>query len=330
MMDAPALAVSEALRDQPFPVFAFEMEHLTIVGANEATYKFLDRPSRSLNGLPIAELVTEDDRPSVTASARLLGSGAVESYRAVRHFLIPNGTEVTAMIWVRLTTNDGIAFGLATIETDAAGMSMPIFDTSLKVALAVTNHDWTIEQVSNEIEKILGRSPDALKGSPLLGLFQPDDVQNLMLVVGRIVTDGGGATLRTHLRAANDRWREVCCLVVTMCHHSPPRLGLAFAAVPEFATEETPELHRQLAILGNIVFGGVDQLRSAGAPRAFSRRQWEVLTHLVRGERVEEIAAALYLSPSTVRNHLTAIYKKFGVHSQAGLMAKLFETLKAR
>ena len=32
----------------------------------------------------------------------------------------------------------------------------------------------------------------------------------------------------------------------------------------------------------------------------------------------------MYLSPSTVRNHLTAIYRKFGVHSQAALLAKLF------
>ena len=48
---------------------------------------------------------------------------------------------------------------------------------------------------------------------------------------------------------------------------------------------------------------------------------------LVHGERVSDIAAALFLSPSTVRNHLTAIYKKFGVHSQAGLLAKLLDIL---
>ena len=52
-------------------------------------------------------------------------------------------------------------------------------------------------------------------------------------------------------------------------------------------------------------------------------RQWEILTRLVRGQRVQEIADALYLSPSTVRNHLTAIYRKFGVHSQAELLAAL-------
>jgi PAS domain S-box-containing protein len=58
---------------------------------------------------------------------------------------------------------------------------------------------------------------------------------------------------------------------------------------------------------------------------ALSARQREILAHLARGERVEEIAAAIYISPSTVRNHLSVIYRKFGVHSQAGLLVKLFD-----
>jgi DNA-binding CsgD family transcriptional regulator len=39
--------------------------------------------------------------------------------------------------------------------------------------------------------------------------------------------------------------------------------------------------------------------------------------------RASTIAEALYLSPSTVRNHLTMIFRKFGVHSQLELIHKL-------
>jgi PAS domain S-box-containing protein len=49
-------------------------------------------------------------------------------------------------------------------------------------------------------------------------------------------------------------------------------------------------------------------------------RQWEILSRLLRGDRVATIAAALYVSPSTVRNHLSAIFRKFGVHSQLELL----------
>jgi DNA-binding NarL/FixJ family response regulator len=54
-----------------------------------------------------------------------------------------------------------------------------------------------------------------------------------------------------------------------------------------------------------------------------SARQWEVISRLARGERVSTIAADMYLSQSTVRNHLSAIFRKVGVHSQRELLALL-------
>jgi DNA-binding CsgD family transcriptional regulator len=54
-----------------------------------------------------------------------------------------------------------------------------------------------------------------------------------------------------------------------------------------------------------------------------SARQREIVSRLLAGERVPEIAKAIYLSPTTVRNHLTAVFRKFGVHSQVELLAVL-------
>jgi HD-GYP domain-containing protein (c-di-GMP phosphodiesterase class II) len=56
---------------------------------------------------------------------------------------------------------------------------------------------------------------------------------------------------------------------------------------------------------------------------ALSARQWEVLSHLMRGERVRTIADKLFVSESTVRNHLSAVFERFGVHSQVQLLALL-------
>ena len=53
---------------------------------------------------------------------------------------------------------------------------------------------------------------------------------------------------------------------------------------------------------------------------ALTARQWEVLSRLLVGDRVPTIAADLFISQSTVRNHLAAIYELFGVHSQAELI----------
>jgi DNA-binding NarL/FixJ family response regulator len=54
-----------------------------------------------------------------------------------------------------------------------------------------------------------------------------------------------------------------------------------------------------------------------------STRQWEILSRLLEGERVSTIATRLFISQSTVRNHLSMIFQRFGVHSQAELIAKL-------
>jgi len=226
-------------------------------------------------------------------------------------------------VWVRLVTIAGSRIGLA-IAPEPGSVRWPI-DANIKIALAVTDHDWTIEHVSNDIAHVLGRNPDTYKGSPLLGLLQPSDAQDFMSALGRLAADEGGVTLRTHLRAGGDRWQEVWCLVVAMCQHQPPRLGLAITAIPDLGLEFTSELHLPLTVLHSDVLGGIDKLGSQIPSGSLSARQWEILARLVRGERAQEIASSLYLSPSTVRNHLTTIYKKFGVHSQAGLLAKFLE-----
>jgi DNA-binding NarL/FixJ family response regulator len=70
-------------------------------------------------------------------------------------------------------------------------------------------------------------------------------------------------------------------------------------------------------------FNAVPGLRRLQEVHDLSPRQWEVLRRLLNGQRVPTISAELFLSQSTVRNHLTAIFERFGVHSQAELLARL-------
>ncbi|HUT23346.1 MAG TPA: response regulator transcription factor [Sumerlaeia bacterium] len=58
-------------------------------------------------------------------------------------------------------------------------------------------------------------------------------------------------------------------------------------------------------------------------PVALSRREYEVLAALLRGFANKEIASALYISERTVKNHLTHIYRKFGVSGRSQLFNRL-------
>jgi DNA-binding CsgD family transcriptional regulator len=53
-------------------------------------------------------------------------------------------------------------------------------------------------------------------------------------------------------------------------------------------------------------------------------REQEITRGVSRGLSNQEIAADLFLSPHTVRDHLKAIFAKVGVASRGELVAKLF------
>ncbi|MDQ4048825.1 MAG: helix-turn-helix transcriptional regulator [Actinomycetota bacterium] len=56
----------------------------------------------------------------------------------------------------------------------------------------------------------------------------------------------------------------------------------------------------------------------------FSQRELEVTRLIARGLGTSEIAAELFLSPHTVRDHVKAVFEKVGVSSRGELVAKVF------
>jgi DNA-binding NarL/FixJ family response regulator len=57
--------------------------------------------------------------------------------------------------------------------------------------------------------------------------------------------------------------------------------------------------------------------RSEPAPASLSSREREVLALIARGATNREIAASLFLSPHTVKDHTSALYRKLGVRNRA-------------
>lgn len=62
---------------------------------------------------------------------------------------------------------------------------------------------------------------------------------------------------------------------------------------------------------------------SIPAAEKLTARQAEVLARFLQGHRASTIARELYVSPSTVRNHLAAIFRRLEVHSQSELLELL-------
>jgi DNA-binding CsgD family transcriptional regulator len=56
----------------------------------------------------------------------------------------------------------------------------------------------------------------------------------------------------------------------------------------------------------------------------FSQREVEVTRLIASGLGTSQIAAKLFLSPHTVRDHVKAVFEKVGVSSRGELVAKVF------
>jgi DNA-binding NarL/FixJ family response regulator len=65
-----------------------------------------------------------------------------------------------------------------------------------------------------------------------------------------------------------------------------------------------------------------EELREVRARFAtLSEREWEILRHVAQGERNDEIAATLFISPQTVQTHVRNVLGKLEVHSKLEAVA---------
>lgn len=64
----------------------------------------------------------------------------------------------------------------------------------------------------------------------------------------------------------------------------------------------------------------------AAVAHGLTRREAEVLGHLLAGESRDDIARALFISPWTVQDHLRSIYAKTGTSGRRGLVSLLVRT----
>jgi DNA-binding CsgD family transcriptional regulator len=134
------------------------------------------------------------------------------------------------------------------------------------------------------------------------------------------------------LRHRGGWWTDACLLVAPETRDHVGRVSFALLGLPPAPAgaraDRVAELELRLRHIATEVraAGVLDELDAMPATsehprlRELTSRQWEILSRLIRGERVPTIARGLFISQSTVRNHLAGIYARFDVHSQAELL----------
>lgn len=293
----------------------------------------LNRAAADLVGVVPSELVDQDLREYIARPDRRLAAwvsttlarGSVDALELSLRLRLPRAAEQDVCIWARRISQRDRALGLW-IVTPANARSIEREDGAAPgLVVAVTDHDWLVDYTGGCAHDQGSAHP--LVGLPLLSFVHPSSAVTFLAAAARATANRRAEAFQTRLHLGSGAWTDSHCVVVPMCDHEPPRLGIVVTPVPVVTDAGwSDRTARMRHVLDGSRQAGVDVLPALADRHdlpELSLRQIEVLAHVVEGNGAAEIAASLYLSASTVRNHLSAIYRKFGVHSRAALLAAL-------
>lgn len=347
-----------ALEGCNVPFFVWAAPDAIILLVNPSSEALVGLPADRVVGRRVTDFFSGPGNAVATTLAAL-ESGFVDESRARRTLRRGTGTLVPVWVWSRAVTMDGrrggVSLALPMAELGLAGRDPAAPWRSLAtIVVGIADRDWRVRWVSKDIANLSSLCSDDIVGHSLRDLIEPvDDVTRASEGprAGHRTATGADLARRGRLRCPGGAVVDVSVLYAPMSgghgadSREPREAGDAgrkvFALVGEVdprAAKNPSARVRELELrLQRIaaevraarIIGDVVDLPMEGATGAMpdlgdlTARQWGILSRLGRGERVPQIAADLFLSQSTVRNHLSAIFQKFGVHSQGELLAKL-------
>jgi PAS domain S-box-containing protein len=305
----------------------------TFVAVNRAAAAVFGSPATELVGTDVLARIDPRDREAARAAYGAMADGVVDGYQVLRRIVTPGGDQVALTVLGRRAEVHNTLYGLwALVPTAGPSPAIEMFTMgSSPVVLAVTDHDWQIEHMSADAD-LLGVKGHELRGFPLLGLVHPSAASEFLAVVSRSAADQLAVTVRTRVRTGADRWADRYCLLVPICEHQPPRLAVVISEGPSAERDDLidslDEKVRKFVVQARAdwALAALPALTPLPDGRKLSARQSEIVARLISGERVPQIARAMFLSATTVRNHLSMTYRKFDVHSQTELLATLLRT----
>ena len=186
--------------------------------------------------------------------------------------------------------------------------------------IGTTDERLLIDRVSPGSEGFIGYSPAELLGQPIVNFVHEADVTDLLEAFDEALSSRQGASRAVALRVKSGD--VLPCEVLVVALLPAPSNAFAFIAdgvnpLPTTATAQQ-RLARRLG-------GAWDPLaaQASNDPLGIGQltdRELEIVTLLATGHRVPSISQRLFLSQSTVRSHLSTIFRKLDVRSQSQLL----------
>jgi DNA-binding CsgD family transcriptional regulator len=279
-----------ALDDGPVAAAAVDPASDTLTAANRAFRALFHIEADEVPGLELRALLSPEDLLITGDGLARVGDGTVEFLQGRSRW-----RGVNVRYWVRPRDAAGKTVVLACVPLDCPrpGFGPSPGADEPHLVIGTVDHAWCIDQVSVATPSVPDCDRADTLGSPLVGLFHPDDGQRVLTTLGRSGERRTAATIDLRIGNPDDGWRPARLVVSPLCAHDPPRLAFTLCPAPTVGW----------------------------AP--LTKKPAEVFRRLIAGETVSEIAEHMFITPSTVRNHLATVFKAYDVHSQRDLVRKL-------
>ncbi len=194
---------------------------------------------------------------------------------------------------------------------------LPAWIGSVGTAVWVTRSDGKIGYLNDRAEELLGRSADECVGQPCYQVIRGTDASGRSCcrpncpVFNSARTQNNIEPISMRVRSNNGEKHWVDVLYIKLKHpETADTLLVHCALVADRAHRIENYMTRVAARSPHVEINDGNLVRLG-----LTRREYEILGLLARGETLKSIADKTHVSYTTVRNHVQHILVKLGVHS---------------
>jgi len=314
--------VLDVVSRNPLPALIVEVPSERVVAVSPAAQDLFSSRRRRLVGCTLESLTAETPKGALD----LLVAGRLNGYEANHQFRLGDGSSVPLQTWVR-TIGEEIPLRhvlfLFTTEGMPAASTAPALPKEFNALIGTIDASLKVDRACTDCDTS-SSGPMELVGQSIFQIVHVDDLTGLMWALAQSTSTAKGVALHVHVH--REHGQAQLCQLLLLPMDPPPTF--AFALRPIEQSEGLPESEVDAPsgeTRGIDVFGSSRDLASISETQIpgiseLSARELDVLTRLLAGYRVPAIAKVLFISQSTVRNHLSAIFRKLNVESQQELI----------
>jgi DNA-binding CsgD family transcriptional regulator len=322
--------VLDVLNRNPLPALILEVPSERLLALSPAAQELFSVQGTELVGRSLWSVIA--DAPS--GALEMLVAGRLNGYEAVRQVRLGDGSIVPLQTWVRTIGDESpprhVLF-VFTTEVEPVQSVGPVLSEDFNALIGTIDASLRIDRIRSDIDG--SPEPEELVGKTIFQIVHPDGLSLLMWALAQSTSTGKGVAL--HVRVNRAAGKAQLCQMLLL--PTAPFPSFAFSLVPAERPECSPDTDADASLhatRGTDVFGasrglaGITEADVTGISE-LSSREFDVLSRLLAGHRVPAIAGALFISQSTVRNHLSSMFKKLGVESQQELIDLLMTRMDA-